>query len=124
MDTGLSSLNSRKMNDTLKRAQSILGEAYPNDVPISALRILCIVYQNHMRGKNTFLLELEQEIGLTGASISRSVAKMSVWANLRQRGAGYLDKDRDYNDAGRPRTTIRMTEKGIGVMQRILEPME
>lgn len=124
MDKGLESLNARKVNEVLKRAQSILAEMYPNDVPLSSFRILSIVYQNHLGGKSTFIVELERELGLSGGAISRGVARLSVWANLKQRGAGFLDKDREYNDAGRPVYAIHMTEKGISVMQRILEPME
>lgn len=124
MDKGLTSVTAGKLCKALKIAQELLSEAYPNDVPISAFFILSTIYQKHMRGEVTTILEISKEMSISEAAISRSISRMSVWANLKQRGTGYLDKGKDYNDAGRQITTIRMTEKGIAIMQRILEPMQ
>lgn len=124
MDKGLSSFTAGKLSKALRVAQELLSEAYPNDVPLSAFYILCIIYQKHMQGGTATIQEVSKTLPLSEASISRAISKMSVWANLKQRGAGYLDKGKDYNDAGRQITTICMTEKGLAIIERILEPMQ
>lgn len=124
MNTVNSGMSVRKLDSSLKKAMDILGETYPYEVPLLTVRILCIVYDNHRLGMPTYLSDLTKEMGTNPSSASRHVSKLCVWANLKQRGAGYLDKGKTYNDAGYQINTIHMTEKGLAIMQRILEPID
>lgn len=123
VDNTQTSIAARTLNKTLEKAEQILRDTYIYDLPVSVLRILCVIYRNHLINRPTYLEDLVKELAISKSSVSRSIAKMAVWMNLKSRGAGYLDKEMVYNDAGRQVVAIHMTEKGATLMEGILMTM-
>ena len=105
--------------DTIKRLQSSLTTAaalIPGGMYLHHVQILLYVAEH---GPSTYK-ELEDELQLSNASISRSVNAMSSHARHRQNALGLLVIVRDA-DEGR-RYLVGLSRKGQAMVKLILAP--
>lgn len=97
----------------LEAALSVLGTLDPGKLPLHHAQVLLLVAR---KGGCTYR-ELETELNLTNASISRSVTGLSDEANHRQNPLGLLKIERD-PDEGR-RYKVRLTAKGKALVKAL-----
>ena len=97
----------------LEAALNVFGTLDPGRLPLHHIQVLLMVAR---KGGATYR-ELETELNLTNASISRSVTGLSDEANHRLKPLGLLAIERDPAEGRRYR--VRLTPKGKALVKAL-----
>jgi DNA-binding MarR family transcriptional regulator len=97
----------------LTTALSLFGGIDPHNMPFHHAQILCLIAE---RGNLTYA-DLERELGLSNAAISRSLNTLSSNARHRQNCFDLVEIYRDPDEGRRYR--VRLGTKGLAMFRTI-----